>query len=143
MLLREKQKHKSNYLEIDSLNHLLCHFIPPALLQPTLNGFFRVPFLLTELAQTVHERQTVQIERGVALGRFGIRKLRSWLLLLPLLCSCVFCKSLGLEQLVENVIRQIKPQVVMVELDAQRVGSFMERPKQVSPTSGLQSPSLF
>ncbi|CBJ28478.1 conserved unknown protein [Ectocarpus siliculosus] len=32
--------------------------------------------------------------------------------------------------LVENVIRQIKPQVVMVELDAQRVGSFMEPPKQ-------------
>ncbi|CAM9364573.1 unnamed protein product [Ectocarpus sp. 12 AP-2014] len=32
--------------------------------------------------------------------------------------------------LVENVIRQIKPQVVMVELDAQRVGSFMEPPKK-------------
>lgn len=33
------------------------------------------------------------------------------------------------EQLVENVIREIKPQVVMVELDAQRVGSFLEEAK--------------
>ncbi|CAM9355535.1 unnamed protein product [Ectocarpus sp. 8 AP-2014] len=36
--------------------------------------------------------------------------------------------------LVENVIRQIKPQVVMVELDAQRVGSFMEPQKQGEKT---------
>lgn len=36
------------------------------------------------------------------------------------------------EQLVENVIRDIKPQVVMVELDAQRVGSFLEEEKQVT-----------
>eukprot|EP00904_Undaria_pinnatifida_P003312 jgi/Undpi1/12982/HiC_scaffold_7.g02647.m2 len=35
-----------------------------------------------------------------------------------------------IEQLVENVIREIKPQVVMVELDAQRVGSFLEEAKR-------------
>lgn len=35
------------------------------------------------------------------------------------------------EQLVENVIRDIKPQVVMVELDAQRVGSFIEESRKV------------
>lgn len=35
------------------------------------------------------------------------------------------------EKLVENTIREIKPQVVMVELDAQRVGSFMEESMKV------------
>lgn len=35
-----------------------------------------------------------------------------------------------IEQLVENMIREIKPQVVMVELDAQRVGSFLEEAKR-------------
>lgn len=34
-------------------------------------------------------------------------------------------------QLVENVIREIKPQVVMVELDAKRVGSFLEESRKV------------
>lgn len=35
------------------------------------------------------------------------------------------------EKLVENTIREIKPQVVMVELDAQRVGSFLEESRKV------------
>lgn len=30
----------------------------------------------------------------------------------------------------ENVIRNVKPQVVMVELDAQRIGGFLEEEKQ-------------
>ena len=35
------------------------------------------------------------------------------------------------EKLVENTIREIKPQVVMVELDAQRVGGFLEESMKV------------
>eukprot|EP00903_Cladosiphon_okamuranus_P013442 g12520.t1 len=35
--------------------------------------------------------------------------------------------------LVENTIREIKPQVVMVELDAQRVGSFLEESMKGDP----------
>lgn len=45
-------------------------------------------------------------------------------------------------QLVENVIREIKPQVVMVELDAQRVGSFLEeaKPKADGDIEGENKP---
>lgn len=37
------------------------------------------------------------------------------------------------DQLVENVIRDIKPQIVMVELDAKRVGSFIAASQKVGP----------
>lgn len=49
------------------------------------------------------------------------------------------------EQLVENVIREIKPQVVMVELDAQRVGSFLEeaKPKVRAAKCHVTPPAVF
>lgn len=55
------------------------------------------------------------------------------------------CRSVLSEKLVENTIREIKPQVVMVELDAQRVGSFLEESMKVVliSLSGRLSRSFF